>query len=41
MKYEGSHNGYLNKLDKIVKRNSYSKKENKLIGEDSLISYKK
>ena len=40
--FEGSHNGYLNKFDKIVKRKLViSKKENKLIGEDSLISYKK
>tara|TARA_B100000989_G_scaffold148243_1_gene110459 strand:+ start:2580 stop:4109 length:1530 start_codon:yes stop_codon:yes gene_type:complete len=40
--FEGSHNGYLNKFNKIVKRKLIvGKKENKLLGEDSLISYKK
>ncbi len=38
---EASHNGYLKKFNKIIKRKIIiSKNENKLSGEDSLISYK-
>ncbi len=39
--FEGSHNGYLKKFNKIIKRKLIiNKKNNKLDGEDSLISYK-
>ena len=39
--FEGSHNGYLKKFNKIIKRKLIiSKHENKLEGEDSLLSYK-
>ena len=39
--FEGSHNGYLRKFNKIIKRKLIIfKNENKLIGEDSFISYK-
>ncbi len=39
--FEGSHNGYLRKFNKIIKRKLVIyKNENKLGGEDSLISYK-
>ena len=39
--FEGSHNGYLKKFDKIVKRKIEIKlNENKLLGEDLIISYK-
>ena len=39
--FEGSHNGYLNKFNKIIKRKlTIDKDINKLEGEDSLISYK-
>mgnify|MGYP001281905289 FL=1 len=39
--FEGSHNGYLRKFNKIVKRKLIIfKNKNKLIGEDSFISYK-
>ena len=38
---EGSHNGYLKKFNKIIKRKLViCKSENKLCGEDSFISYK-
>ncbi len=38
---EGSHNGYLKKFNKIIKRKIIiTKNESKLSGEDSLISYK-
>ncbi len=38
---EGSHNGYLKKFNKIIKRKLIIfKNKNKLIGEDNLISYK-
>jgi len=38
---EGSHNGYLKKFNKIVKRKLIiPKNKNKLVGEDSFISYK-
>ena len=40
--FEGSHNGYLGKFNKIIKRKLIIHKDkNKLIGEDSIISYKK
>ena len=40
--FEGSHNGYLKKFNKIIKRKLIiHKNKNKLIGEDSIISYKK
>ncbi len=40
--FEGSHNGYLIKFNKIIKRKLIiHKNKNKLIGEDSIISYKK
>ncbi len=40
--FEGSHNGYKNKFNQIVKRRLHiSKLENKLFGEDSIISLKK
>ena len=40
--FEGLHNGYLGKFDKIIKRKLIIHKDkNKLIGEDSIISYKK
>ena len=39
--FEGSHNGYLKKFNKIIKRKLVIfKNENKLKGEDSFISYK-
>ena len=39
--FEGSHNGYLKKFNKIIKRKLIiNKNENKLKGEDSFISYK-
>ncbi len=39
--FEGSHNGYLKRFNKIIKRKLViSKNENKLEGEDSFISYK-
>ncbi len=39
--FEGSHNGYLKKFNKIIKRKLIINKENnKLIGEDSFISYR-
>ena len=39
--FEGSHNGYLKKFNKIIKRRLViCKSENKLKGEDSFISYK-
>ena len=39
--FEGSHNGYLKKFNKIIKRKLIVfKNENKLAGEDSFISYK-
>ena len=39
--FEGSHNGYLNKFNKIIKRKlMIYKKANKIIGEDSFIAYK-
>ncbi len=39
--FEGSHNGYLNKFNKIIKRKlTINKTEAKLIGEDSLITFK-
>ena len=39
--FEGSHNGYVKKFNKIVKRKLIvSKNKNKLIGEDMFISYK-
>ena len=39
--FEGSHNGYLNKFNKIIKRTLViHKNKNKLEGEDSFISYK-
>ena len=39
--FEGSHNGYLRKFNKIIKRRLIiSKKRNKLFGEDTFISYK-
>ena len=39
--FEGSHNGYLNKFNKILKRKIIiHKNQNKIIGEDSLISLK-
>ncbi len=39
--FEGSHNGYLNKFNKIIKRKLIIYKNvGKIIGEDSLISYK-
>ncbi len=39
--FEGSHNGYLKKFNKIIKRKIIiSKNESKLHGEDSFISYK-
>ncbi len=39
--FEGSHNGYLRKFNKIIKRKLiFYKNKNKLEGEDSLISYK-
>ena len=39
--FEGSHNGYLNKFNKIIKRKlTIYKKQNKIIGEDSFIAYK-
>ncbi len=39
--FEGSHNGYLKKFNKIIKRKLIINKSNtKLIGEDSLISFK-
>ncbi len=39
--FEGSHNGYMKKYNKIIKRKLIvSKNNNKLIGEDSFISYK-
>ena len=38
---EGSHNGYLKKFNKVVKRKLIIfKNKNKLIGEDNIISYK-
>ncbi len=40
--FEGSHNGYVRKFNKIIKRKlTISKNKNILVGEDSLISYKK
>ncbi len=42
MSFEGSHNGYLKKFNKIIKRKLIiSKKQNKIYGEDSIISSKK
>ncbi len=39
--FEGSHNGYLKKFNKIIKRRLIIyKNKNKLMGEDSFISYK-
>ena len=39
--FEGSHNGYLKKFNKIIKRRLIiNKNKNKLKGEDSFISYK-
>ncbi len=39
---EGSHNGYVNKFNKIIKRKLLIyKNENKIVGEDSIISIKK
>tara|TARA_B100001057_G_scaffold490983_1_gene580300 strand:- start:8481 stop:10013 length:1533 start_codon:yes stop_codon:yes gene_type:complete len=39
--YEGSHNGYQNKFNRIIKRKlKISETENKIFGEDSLISIK-
>ena len=39
--YEGSHNGYKNKFNRIIKRKlKISENENKLFGEDSIISIK-
>ncbi len=39
--FEGSHNGYLKKFDKIVKRRlQASNSKNELLGEDTIISYK-
>ena len=39
---EGSHNGYVNKFKKIIKRKLVlDKKENKIMGEDSIISINK
>ena len=39
--FEGSHNGYLNKFNKIIKRRLViNKNKNNLKGEDSFISYK-
>ena len=39
--FEGSHNGYLKKFNKIIKRKLIINKNiNKIEGEDSLISYK-
>ena len=39
--FEGSHNGYMNKYKKIIKRKLViSNHENKVIGEDSIISLK-
>ena len=40
--FEGSHNGYIKKYNKIIKRKLIIfKNRNKLIGEDTFISYKK
>ncbi len=39
--FEGSHNGYLKKFNKIIKRKlTVCKNKNKLLGEDTFISYK-
>ncbi len=39
--YEGSHNGYLKKFNKIIKRKIIiNELESKLVGEDSIISFK-
>tara|TARA_B100000989_G_scaffold145432_1_gene108403 strand:+ start:363 stop:1895 length:1533 start_codon:yes stop_codon:yes gene_type:complete len=39
--YEGSHNGYDNKFNKVIKRKlTISENENKLFGEDSILSIK-
>ncbi len=39
--FEGSHNGYLKKFNKIIKRKLFiHKKKNKVSGEDTFISYK-
>ena len=39
---EGSHNGYIKKFQKILKRKiEISKIENKVIGDDTIISLKK
>ena len=39
--FEGSHNGYIKKFNKIIKRKLIVfKSENKLLGEDTFISYK-
>ena len=39
--FEGSHNGYMKKFKKIIKRKlTIFKNSNKLVGEDSFISYK-
>ena len=39
--FEGSHNGYLYKFNKIIKRKlTIFKTKNKLLGEDSIIAYK-
>ena len=40
--FEGSHNGYIKKYNKIIKRKLIIfKNKNKLVGEDTFISYKK